>query len=163
MEQITIAFDEFVHKKPVMLDFIAHRLDVYNNQQLSPFGITHSQAKILVRLAHSKGGRLPQSELKTIGRRGSTITSILANLEKGGFIKRSANESDARAKYIEITDKGREVQQTALKNILELDELLDKQLDEAESKELSRLLQKVIDGIRCDNCINDNKERNDNA
>ena len=130
-------------EKPVMLDFIAHRLDVYNNQKLAPFGITHSQAKILVRLAHSKDGRLAQSELKAFGRRGSTITSILTNLEKAGFIKRTASKSDARAKFIEITDKGREVQQTAFKNILELDMMIDSLLTDKESAALSQLLEKI--------------------
>ena len=162
MEKIVIEHDEFIHKKPVMLDFIAHRLDVYNNQKLAPFGITHSQAKILVRLAHSKDGRLAQSELKAFGRRGSTITSILTNLEKAGFIKRTASKSDARAKFIEITDKGREVQQTAFKNILELDMMIDSLRTDKESAALSQLLEKIADGLKT-KCCTDSQERNDNT
>ncbi|MBR1752364.1 MAG: MarR family transcriptional regulator [Ruminococcus sp.] len=159
MEKLMIEHEEFIQKAPVKLDFIAHWLDVYNNNKLSAYGITHSQAKILVRLSHTDDGRLPQSELKSTGRRGSTITSILSNLEKGGFITRSASESDARAKYISLTDKGRAAASVAFSNILELEELIYSLISEEEQQQLDIILEKITQGMktRC------RRERTDNT
>ncbi len=159
MDKLLIERDEFVHKTPVMIDFIAHWLDVYNNNKLAPYGITHSQAKILVRLSHVPGGRIAQSELKATGRRGSTITSIVANLEKGGFVTRSANESDARAKYISLTDKGRAAASVAFSNILELEELIESAVTQKEAHRLNTILEKLADSF-IEKCTN-YPERND--
>ena len=156
---------EFIRKKPVMLDFIAHKLDVYNNRQLAAFGITHSQAKILVRIYHSPDCVTAQSELKAFGRRGSTITSLLANLEKNGLIYRRSNEADARAKYVGLTKKGHEAACAALGNISRLEELIDSSLTGAEAETLQALLEKVCDTLheRLGEDITNTEERNDNT
>lgn len=155
---------ELIRKKPVMLDFIAHKLDVYNNRQLAPFGVTHSQAKLLVRISHSQGGKIAQSELKAFGRQGSTITSLLANLEKNGFIYRESSETDARAKYVCLTESGMQVADVANENIIKLDELIDSSLSKKEADTLHSLLAKVCDTLH--DRLSDEaftEERNDNT
>ena len=153
--------DELIVKKPVMLDFIAHILDVYNNRRLAEHGVTHSQAKILVRIYHSKDKRIAQSELKKFGRQGSTITSLLANLEKGGFIRRSSSKTDARAKYVELTESGAFIAMLAFGNIRELEERIDSFLTKDEAAQLQGLLEKVSHGLHDTLC--NNNERNDNT
>ena len=148
-----------------MLDFIAHKLDVYNNRRLADYGVTHSQAKVLVRIFHAKDNRIPQTELQKFGRQKSTITSLLANLEKGEFIYREASETDARAKYVGLTERGYAIALVALGNIENADTIIDSALTKEEAMELQRLLQKVADTLHnklcCDNDFTD--ERNDNT
>jgi len=152
----------FLRQKPVLLDFIAHRLDVDNNRQLmAAFDVTHSQAKLLVRISHSPGNRIAQSELKAFGRRGSTITSVLAHLEKKGLISRSANSSDARAKYVELTPLGLEVAQTEREIISKLDELIDSSLTRKESESLQQLLLKICRALDDRNKDNTNEGTDD--
>lgn len=146
-ETLRISRDELISKRAVMLDFVAHQLDVYNNNILSKFGVTHSQAKILVRLSESPEGRLSQKELSMMGRRNSTITAILNNLEKNGYVMRVADESDARAKLIQITPKGLEVQQMALKNVFDLENLLTEGFSSEEKILFSMLLKRAVDNM----------------
>ena len=139
---------DFIRQKPVLLDFIAHRLDVINNRQLmAEYDVTHSQAKLLVRISHSPGHRIPQSELKAFGRRGSTITSVLAHLEKNGLISRSASDVDARAKYVELTPHGLDVALAERKIISELGELIDHTLTKKETESLQILLEKIAKAL----------------
>lgn len=145
---ISLNSNEFKKQMAVMMDFVAHQLDVYNNNSLAKYGVTHSQAKILVRLSESEDGRLSQKEFTRMGRRNSTITAILNKLENGGFITRTASETDARAKYIQITPKGREVQQVALKNVLDLENLLVEGFSDEEKILFKMLLKRVEDNIK---------------
>ena len=154
--------EDFIRQKPVMLDYIAHRLDVDNNRQLmAAFDVTHSQAKLLVRISHSPGHRMAQSELKAFGRRGSTITSLLAHLEKNGLISRSASSEDARAKYVELTPLGLEVALTEREIITGLDELIDSALTQKESESLQRLLEKIARALNDKNKDNTNEGTDD--
>ncbi len=150
MEEKIIRFshDEFKKQMAVMMDFVTHQIDVYNNIILSKYGVTHSQAKILVRLSESPNGRLSQKEFTRMGRRNSTITATLNNLEKGGFITRTASETDARAKFIQITQKGQEVQQVALKNVVDLENLLVEGFSDEEKILFKMLLKRVEDNIK---------------
>lgn len=145
---VSINHNDFKEQMAVIMDFITHQIDVYNNNILSKYGVTHSQAKILVRLSESKEGRLSQREFARMGRRNSTITAILNNLERGGFITRVTSEKDARAKFIQITPKGREVQQVAIKNVLDLEDLLVEGFSDEEKILAKMLLKRIADNMK---------------
>lgn len=131
-----------------MTDFIAHQLDVFNNNKLAPFGLTHAQAKMLVRLSDAPEGRLSRCEFTKMGLRNSTVTGILANLERGGFIRVTGSEEDARAKFIQITDEGRRVQQEALKNIVELEEIITAGFSDEEKIIFQMLLKRAAENVK---------------
>ena len=139
--------EEFLKKKPVMLDFIAHNLYVCNNRLIAPLGLTFSQAKILIRLFHADDMLLPQSELKGFGRCGSTLTSVLANLEKNDFIYREASEQDARAKYVGLTQRGFAAAIFAMANTADLNDLIDSLLTKKEAHTLQCLLEKLANAV----------------
>lgn len=145
---LSLSHEDFKNQMAVIMDFITHQIDVFNNSTLSKYGVTHSQAKILVRLSESPNGRLSQKEFTRMGRRNSTITAILNNLERGGFIKRVVSEKDARAKFIQITPKGREVQQVAVKNVLDLEELLVEGFSDEERILAKMLLKRIADNMK---------------
>lgn len=73
-------------------------------------GMTLSDYDVLVNLRDADDASLRMSELS---RRAlltrSGMTRLIQGLERSGFVKRSACESDARVSYAAITDSGREL------------------------------------------------------
>lgn len=154
MDEIRLSHEEFKNQIAVMTDFISHQLYVFNNNRLAPYGLTYAQAKMLVRLSDSPDGRLSRCEFVKMGLRNSTVTGILANLERGGFVRAVDSRTDARAKFIEITDKGRQVQQTALKNIIELEEIITAGFSNEEKLLFSMLLKRASENVKEINLVN---------
>ncbi|MDB5283221.1 MAG: transcriptional regulator, partial [Bacteroidota bacterium] len=76
----------------------------------------------------------------------SDTSRIVERLRKAGFVERLASQQDRRAVDVMITQKGLEI----LDEIDRRDEKIDRPtafLNQEESKELSRLLGKMIDGL----------------
>lgn len=53
----------------------------------------------------------------------SSITALVKNLEKSGFIKRESVESDARLKRIVLTEKGNKFQEKTIANFDRIEEI----------------------------------------
>jgi DNA-binding MarR family transcriptional regulator len=83
-----------------------------------------------------------------VGLRPSSVSSMIANLEKEGLISRSQAEGDARTKYLTLTDKGEELCNKNKQLMDHCDELVEKALSEEEQLELKILLTKVLDKIK---------------
>ena len=70
-------------------------------------GLTPSQTSALVRLG--KEGPISASELAGCERmRPQSMATIVAALERGGFVERSADPDDGRRQLIRLTASGRE-------------------------------------------------------
>lgn len=78
-------------------------------ERLRRQGLSHAQIHLLGYLAFKResGMRCSQTDIRRecCNTRSSSVTSLLQNLEKEGFISREAGE-DARRKYIVLTEKG---------------------------------------------------------
>lgn len=76
----------------------------------------------------------------------SDASRIVERLRKGGFLNRVVSKTDKRAVDVMITQKGLDVL-----SVIDLDtdktEVPTKLLSEAEAKELSRLIGKIIDAL----------------
>lgn len=79
----------------------------------TPYGrVSYRQVDILYTIRKRLLGsdRVLASQLAThMDVQRSVVTRILASLEAGGFITREVDSHDARAHWIEVTEKGREV------------------------------------------------------
>lgn len=79
----------------------------------TPYGrVSYRQVEILYTIRKQLLGsdRVLASQLAThMDVQRSVVTRILASLEASGFITRQVDRDDARAHWIEITEKGREV------------------------------------------------------
>ena len=77
-----------------------------------------------------------------------TVTGILNNLEKNGWVRRIQNANDARSKLIKLTDKALNEK----KIFIELGENLEKKflagLNDDEQKQLNDLLNKLLKNIK---------------
>lgn len=131
--------------------FLHRQLSRENVKMFAEAGITPVQMHTLsiLHVSSINGARVCQKDIeKTINLRPSSVSTLLSKLEKGGFIKRTQAEGDARAKWLELTDKGKEV---CVKGKLVMDgcdSLVETALTEEEQNEFSRLIDKIINNIR---------------
>jgi DNA-binding MarR family transcriptional regulator len=84
------------------------------NAILADFDLTFARYEALMLLQLSSRGSLP---LGKIGDRlqvhRTSVTNLIDGLEKSGYVRRLAHESDRRTTLAEITPRGREVATTA--------------------------------------------------
>ncbi len=63
-------------------------------------------------------------------------------MEKKGYITRTVSESDLRAKYIRLTDKGYDLLEKSVREMVRMDERFFPEHDE--NDELKKLLMKYL-------------------
>ncbi len=81
--------------------------------QTNGIAVTAEQFAILVLLWQE--GSLPQARIyKTLERDKTTITRVLLNLKKTGFIKQEIDPDDTRMKIVGLTAKGKKSRSVAL-------------------------------------------------
>lgn len=72
-----------------------------------------------------------------------TVTVLIDKLEKLGYVKREASDSDSRYTHIVLTKKGKDFKHVFETISNSLNEMLYKNLSEKESEMLENLLKKV--------------------
>lgn len=118
---------------------------------LSSFGLTGAQlqALVYVHISGAEGKRVCQRDIeRELNLRASSVSSMLKNLTSCGYVTRSLSEGDARAKFIELTEKGEEL---CLKNrelMDSCDALVQSALSEEERASLQALLLKIMQHLQ---------------
>ncbi len=114
-------------------------------QQAIP--ITAEQFSILMLLAGEDG--IGQNDIsKRLERDKTTVTRVLINLNKQGLIRRKGDASDARAKKVSLTTRGKKVQVKALQVAAAL---YSRAVGNASNREIDQavsLLQKMNQAIK---------------
>ncbi len=89
---------------------LANRIKYLADDNLVKHNITLEQVKILRYLnMHGGDSGVCQRDIEEeFGIRRSSVTNILQNIERNGFIVREGDPCDARMKRVVLTDKGRE-------------------------------------------------------
>lgn len=80
--------------------------------------------------------------------RRSTASSMLRLLEERGYIIRKNISGDARLKKIITTDKAKELDQIAMKNMNEMDAILTKGIPPDELEKFYSVLKKISDNAQ---------------
>ena len=104
---------------------------------------------VLLQLRRSPEGRLKMSEIAdaTVHSSGGT-TRLIDRIVEAGYVERRLCPSDRRAIHVELTARGNEVLDLALGAHLEhLESHLTARLDLEERTALSRLLEKLNEGV----------------
>ncbi len=116
---------------------------------LSRHGINISQLRILGYLARNEEkGEIYQKDLEeAFGVRRSSVTSILQNMEKSGYLVRESSQRDARVKRVVLTQKGRELDQTLLRYIHSLEEEMLSGFSPEEKASLQGYLVRIISNL----------------
>lgn len=126
---------------------ISQKFDKAKYPYLKPYNLTASQHKILLYLMDKPQDTIRQLDLQNAFKMTNpTITGILQNMEKNGWIERKRSPKDFRSKVINITDKVKKIRY----EIIDIDKKVEKEmtenLTEEEKEELVRLLNKIIEG-----------------
>lgn len=86
---------------------LAHKLQLLERGQVSAFGFTSSQSKIMLEVA--AGGSVPMHQLAAgLQLDSSTLTRSVDNLVRDGLLQRARDRSDRRVVLVQLTPKGRE-------------------------------------------------------
>ena len=119
--------------------------DKISNPILSPYHLTPSQFKIIKYILMFPPNAVRQTDIEEhFELKNPTVTGILQNLEKNGWIKRVQNPEDARSKVISATEKTLSLQQE-LKELGDcIEHSLTAKLSDQERQELIRILKKIL-------------------
>lgn len=112
---------------------------------LSGYDTTRTQLEIMACMAKlmKDGQTVTQKDVADfIHRDKNTVSAVMRTLEKKGYITRTANQGDLRAKIILLTDKGFQLIKKAADEVLLFDR--DFFIDENDKKELTRLVKKYL-------------------
>jgi DNA-binding MarR family transcriptional regulator len=72
----------------------------------------------------------------------NTVSEVMRSLEKRGYITRTVSDSDLRAKYIRLTDKGYDLLEKSVREMVRMNERFFPEQDE--NDELKKLLMKYL-------------------
>lgn len=133
--------------------FIAIELRALNNAvrrylensepQISGDKLTCSNAWIIGHLYHAEGEVFQKDLEETFGVTRSTISKVLALLEKKGVIRRVGVLHDARVKRLVLTDKGRELAEALEENGARMESKLADGFTESELLQLAEYMQRM--------------------
>ena len=142
-----------MEKEPLPCGELLKRLaDLYKakaNGSLRGEGVTLSQLNILLYLSGKQEETAPLKELeRSFGVSQATIAGISARLEHKGLVEGSIDPKDRRIKHIRLSDGGRELCRRAGAAAEQNEDWLLGPLEDAEQRELRRLLKKLYDGLR---------------
>lgn len=111
---------------------------------LKPIGTTPSEAGALSALAYS-GPNHVRGLARLLGLGRQTIVNVTKRLEEQDFVQRSTRKDDARLSVFLITPPGRHKLAAVEKIALAFDEQLRTVVGSRRERELTELLQKIVD------------------
>ncbi len=116
--------------------------------QIQSYGFSRGRFSVLMLLNRSPKGEASPSELaKGAKVTRATITGLLDGLEKEGLVERIPHEEDRRRLRVRLTPKGRKSLGRMLPKHVSRVTSLVAPLDKKEMKTLTRLLDKVVEGL----------------
>lgn len=81
---------------------------------LKPFGLSYARLELLRLLSFSRDGALPLASASArLQVHPTSITNVVDRLERDGLLRREKHPSDGRATLAVLTEKGRELAETA--------------------------------------------------
>ncbi len=116
--------------------------------RVSRYDVTPAQTHVLLYL-QQHGGRVPQHELAEFLRvKPSTVNGVLDRMEEKGLVRRSVSGSDARRRFITLTEKGAEQQALFQQSFLDVEEAMVRGFTQEERETLCALLDRVIQNLK---------------
>ncbi len=118
------------------------------NEDMTPVNVTRSQMDILYYTYKKNKDGLEVNQVnleKDLNLKNPTVTGLISRLEKKGYIKREKSSKGPNYKSVLITDEGNRIIEEGKRITNNVEKEMFSVLDKEEKKELTRLLQKVID------------------
>lgn len=118
------------------------------NENMISVNVTRSQMEVLVYtyIKNKNGIEVNQVDLeKDLNLKNPTVTGLISRLEKKEYMKREKSSKGPNYKSVLITDEGIRIIEEGKRITDNVEKEMFSVLDKDEKKELTRLLQKVID------------------
>ena len=112
------------------------------NQIVTEFGITQSIGYLLINIDEKEGTTVSQVAA-LLGLKSTSLSRMLAQLEKSGLITRESNEGDKRSVKIYLTELGKEKRHLARVIGRQFNNYLNDNISEADREYLIKMLKKV--------------------
>ncbi|MCH5644778.1 MarR family winged helix-turn-helix transcriptional regulator [Gordonia sp. ABSL49_1] len=106
-------------------------------------GVTPAQAVALVPLVESPRHASDLAEINGVSRQ--AVAQALTALEKGGYVRRITDPDDARAKLIELTERGWLALRTMRRTALEVEREWEATLGAEDAATFRALLSRLLD------------------
>lgn len=134
-----------------LINQISHRLRRRSMEVQRSLGISETQGRILnfVLVESAKHPVHPKEVEEEFGLRSSTVTGILADLERGGLIRRETDPEDGRQKIISFTPKADSIRGALQAEIDETERRMLRGITAEEREQflvLARQMLKNLDG-----------------
>jgi len=131
------------------VQMIANRFRRLGDENLSNQGINICQLRILSYLHRNEsGGPVYQRTWEDeFGIRRSSVTSVLQNMEKNGYLVRESSPADARTKCLRMTEKGKELDRSLLDYIHSLEEAMMDGISPEERQILKNALLRMLENL----------------
>lgn len=127
---------------------IGHLMKQLGDQKLENYDLTSEQGHIVGYLVEHMDERLTQKDLEKIFRRkGSTISSIITNLEKKNFVERRVDLSDERRKIIRPLQKAIDITTIYALFFEELEVGMVSDFSDVEKDLFAKLLNRAIHNL----------------
>ena len=128
------------------------------------YTMTGEQCRILgyIRYCNDHGSCVYQKDIEnSFGIKRSSVASILANMEKGGYIVREVDGADARVKKVILTEQGQNLQREMGRTIRMIEDIITKDMSDKDISELIRLTSLAISNLESSGLLGDccGKER----
>ena len=120
------------------------RSDRLSSQFLQKLGLSTSQFRVLRWLFKQEGSPRQHDVEKALSLSNPTVTGILHNLEKHGWVKRLPHPEDKRSKQLVLTDKAKGQQQALYQISQDVEAELTRDLSREETQQLRQLIQKIL-------------------
>lgn len=131
-----------------LLRSLAHQMKNYADRRLDDFGITQEQSHTLGYIyRHQEKGISQKDIMKTFDRKGSTVSSILKNLEKRNLVYRKVNPEDTRSKILKLTDEGITLVESFTKVFDEIEERMILNFAEEDKIKLKEYLEQMMKNL----------------
>lgn len=131
-----------------LLRSLAHQMKNYADRRLDDFGITQEQSHTLDYIYRHQEKCISQKDImKTFDRKGSTVSSILKNLEKRDLVYRKVNPEDTRSKILKLTDEGITLVESFTKVFDEIEERMILNFAEEDKIKLKEYLEQMMKNL----------------
>ena len=110
--------------------------------------IPPTQVEIIEYILNSKSEKIYQKDLENVlHSRRATISSVLMTMEKNSLIRRVTDNNDLRSKQIILNDSAKEIFLNAKKRIIEINNILTKDLTNDEIELFLDMINKMKNNI----------------
>ena len=145
MGQKTEQKDEFRFGRAIQMANVRFRR--LADENLSKYNISVSQLRILAYLSRKEEPVFQRELEEEFGIRRSSITELLQNMEKSGYVKRENSPQDGRTKILFLTPKGQELDRELRTYLHNLEDVMMEGIPPEEQTVFRKTILKMIENL----------------